>query len=132
MTAGPAGRLLYAPDGKIVILVVVAGDEGVLVAALGVDVVLGDQKRWLHEAARLLAVEGAVQFVDGLIGLQLNRLGDGDGLVLAAFADAVIGRAVAVGGHELHLLRIDAAAPEDGNGKVPVVVADGRGVERGP
>ena len=65
----------------------------------------------------VLAVERAVQFVDRLIGLQLDRLGHRDHLVLVALADAVIGRAVAVGRDELDLARIDAAERSTGTAK---------------
>src|SRR5262249_11657953 len=91
MTGRAAPMLFHAPEREVVVLVVVAGDEGVLVAALGMDVVLGNEERRLHEAAGLFAVEGAVQFVNRLVGLQLDRFRDGDRLILAALPDAVIG-----------------------------------------
>ena len=53
-------RLLHAPDVEVMLLVVVARDEDVLVAALGMDVVLGHQIGRLDEAARRRVVEGAV------------------------------------------------------------------------
>src|SRR5437867_2687111 len=100
--AGRHRRLHYTPELEVVILVVVAGDESVLIAPFGMDVVLGDEERRLHEAARRLVVEGPIELVDCLIGLELDRFRHRDHLVLPALADAVIGRAVAVGGDELH------------------------------
>ena len=129
MPAGTAATLVHAPDLEVVLLVVVAGDERVLVATFGLDVVLGDQERRLNETARLIAVEGAVQFVDGLPGLEFDRLGHSYCLVLIALADAVIRRAVAVGADELDLIRGHAAGAQNRNGKVPVVIANGRPIE---
>src|SRR5262245_59086264 len=43
----PASTLLHAPEREIVFLIVVAGDEGVLVAPFGMNIVLGDQERRL-------------------------------------------------------------------------------------
>ena len=65
---------LTRPDFEIVLLIVVAGDEGVLVAALGMNVFLGDKERRLDEPARRLAVERAVELVDRLPCLQFDRL----------------------------------------------------------
>src|SRR5277367_7063313 len=105
-------RLLrYAPDFQIVFLVVVAGDESVLVAPLGMNVLFRHQERRLHEAARGRAMKGAIELVDRLVGLKLDRLGNGDFLVLAALANAIVGRAVAVGADQLDLTWVDAARP---------------------
>ena len=46
------------------LLVIIAGDERVLVAPLSMNVLLRHQERGLDEAARRLAVKGAIQFVD--------------------------------------------------------------------
>src|SRR5580658_9055771 len=122
-------RLLHAPDFEIVLLVVVAGDEGVLVAAFGVNVGLGDQERRLHESAWRLVMEGAVELVDRLPRLQFDRLADRHHLILIALADAVVGRTIAIGRDELHLGGIDAARAQDRHGEIPVVVADRSRVE---
>src|SRR5271166_6015492 len=124
--SAPPGRirLLDAPDFEIMLLVVVAGDERVLIAALRVNVLFGDQKRRLHESARGLVVEGSVQLVDRLPRLQFDWLRNGHGLILIALADAVIGRAIPVGGDQLRLGRIDTSRTQDGDGEVPIVVAD--------
>ena len=75
---------------EIVLLIIVAGDECVLVAALGVNVLLGDKEGRLHEGAWRLVVEGAVQFIDRLPGLEFDLLRDRHDLILVAFADAII------------------------------------------
>src|SRR4051812_45173876 len=97
------------------ILIVIAGDEGVLVATLRMYVVFGDQKRRLHETARLLVVECPVELVDGLIGLKLDRFRNRNHLVLAAFADAVISGTISIGGYQFDLIGIDAAAAQNRN-----------------
>src|SRR5208337_2483780 len=132
--SAPSGRrrLLNGPDFEIVLLVIIAGDEGVLVAALGVNVLLGDEERWLHETARRLTVERTVQLVDRLPRLQFDRLRHRHCLILIALADAVIGRPISVGGDQLRLSRIDAARAQDGDGEIPIVVADRSRIEGKP
>src|SRR5262245_19440013 len=75
-------------------------------------------------------MEGAVELVDRLISLEFDRLGDRHRLILIALTDAVVGRPVAVVRDQYHLAWIDAAAAQDRNREVPVVVADRCGVKR--
>ena len=78
-TVRSAGALLMserlfgdAPEREIVLLVAVGRRKRVFVATLGVYVVGRDQIRRLHEAARRLALDSAVDLVHRLIGLHLT------------------------------------------------------------
>src|SRR6266852_9317322 len=73
--------LLDAPDLPVFILVAVAGIEDVLRAAIFIDVGGREQMHRSHVGARRLAGEGAVQFVDALPAVQVQRLGDSRDLV---------------------------------------------------
>src|SRR6202034_346533 len=117
-------KLLDAPDVEIALLIIIARDEGILVAALGMNVFLGHQEWRLHESALRLAMERAVELVDRLPRLQFDRLADGDRLILIALADAIVGRAIPVGPDQLRLVCLDAAGAQHRHGEIPVVVAD--------
>src|SRR4051795_2152961 len=127
---GMASLLLHAPHRQVPVGEAVARDELVLVAALGVHVLRRDQVGCLVPARGRLAVEGAVELVDRLVALLRVRLAHRDQLVLIAGADALVGRAVAVGRDQDDLLRVDAARPERGDLKVGRVVGDRGDVER--
>ena len=63
----------HAPKLQVMLLVVVARNEGVLVAAFCVHI-LGRYEIWrLHKAARVLFLKGAVKLVDRLVALHLIR-----------------------------------------------------------
>ena len=74
--------LLDAPDLPVFILVAVAGIKDILRAAIFIDVGGREQMHRSHVGARRLAGEGAVQFVDALPAVQVQRLGDSRDLVL--------------------------------------------------
>src|SRR5271167_773498 len=101
-------KLLHTPDFEIVLLVVVAGDEGVLVAAFRVDVLLGDLEWRLHEPARQFAVKRAIEFIDRLPRLQLDWLADRHHLILIALADTIVGGTIPIGADQFRLTGIDS------------------------
>ena len=69
---------LFAPDLLIRVLIAVAGVEDILVAAIGVDVGVDEQvQRRDIVAPGGSPAKGAVQFVDRLPAMQVQRLGDG-------------------------------------------------------
>src|SRR5579872_1478541 len=84
-------RLLDAPDLLVFVLVPVAGVEEVLRAAILVDVGVDEQVDMGDIAARRLAGESAVQFVDRLPAVQMQWLSDGRHLILL-LPDALKGR----------------------------------------
>src|SRR4051794_14043369 len=89
------GALLHAPDLLVLVSVIVAGIELVLRAAVLFDVLRREQMHVRHVAARLLASEGAVDFVDHDPALKVERLCDGGKLILLV-ADALERRLGAV------------------------------------
>src|SRR4051794_17995913 len=122
--------LLHAPHRQVPFGEAVARDELVLVPALGVHVLRRDQVGCLVPARGRLAVEGAVELVDRLVALLRVRLAHRDRLVLVAGPDALVGGAVAVGGDEDDLFRVDAARPQCWDLEVGRVVGDRGDVER--
>src|SRR5262245_40145596 len=119
-----------APDAGVVLLVAIAREELVLRAALGVDVGFLHDVHGLHEAARRFAVEGAVELVDGLPRLELDRLRQGHDLVLLPVPHAVPGLRRAVGAARPHLRGRNARRAQRRHREVEVVVRHGQHVER--
>ncbi len=92
------------PDLEIVFLIVVVRDEDVLRAARLVHVFRSDQVGRLNKSARRGLVERTIEFVDGLVSLQLDRLGNCDRLVLVTFPNPFVGGAIPIGTDEFDLI----------------------------
>ncbi len=87
---GEEGRFTGDPGLLVGVAIAVVRIEHVVRAAVEVDIGLGHHVQRRDVAGPLLAGEGAVQLVDQLPALQVQRLGHGDRLV-GAGADALIG-----------------------------------------
>jgi hypothetical protein len=99
LTRQPEMDLLYAPDLLVLIAIAVAGIEAVLVPAVCVDVLFRHEMDFGDVPAWLLTVKGAIEFVDRLPTVQVERFRHGADLVLA-FANALIRGCAAVAGRD--------------------------------
>jgi hypothetical protein len=95
------------PDLEVAPLIVVVWNEDVLGVARLIHVVTSDEVGRLNEAAWRGHVEGSIEFIDCLIGLQLDRLRNCNRLILVTLSNPSVGGAISICTDEFGLVGID-------------------------